>query len=190
MEVVMTRKMLSLCAILLFALAANASAKQYVGLGVMAVMLEDADLSRQVSGEASFDAGWGAMAFVGSRMELFRVEGELAYRRSNIDEVVIAGPGGTGGNIEALSALFNVYRDFGRYEFRPFLGAGAGAARVKAELAGANDRDTVFAYQGIVGVALGGGLDLGYRYFATEDPKFNGIAAEYKSHTLYLAVRF
>jgi OmpA-OmpF porin, OOP family len=187
----MARKILICCAILLLSLASTASAKQYLGLGVMAVMLEDADLSGDVVGEASFDAGWGAMAFVGSKMELFRVEGEVAYRRSNIDRVDVGPlPSVRSGRAEALSAMFNVYLDFGRYEFRPFLGAGAGAARIKADFAGASDRDTVFAYQGIVGVALGGGLDLGYRYFATEDPTFNGTDAEYKSHSIYLAYRF
>jgi opacity protein-like surface antigen len=186
----MARKVLISCAILLLSLVSTASAKQYLGLGVMAVMLEDADLSGDIVGEASFDAGWGAMAFVGSKMELFRVEGEVAYRRSDIDRVVDFSQSSRGGNAEALSAMFNVYLDFGRYEFRPFLGAGAGAARIKADFAGVSDRDTVFAYQGIAGVALGGGLDLGYRYFATEDPTINGTDAEYKSHSIYLAYRF
>jgi hypothetical protein len=187
----MLRKILFVCAVLLITLASSASAKPYVGLGVMAVMLEDADLSRgNDTGEASFDTGWGAMAFVGSKMELFRVEGELAFRRSDIDTVRSDTLPETGGEAEALSALFNAYLDFGRYEFRPFLGAGAGAARLKANLAGGSDRDTVFAYQGIAGFSLGGGMDLGYRYFATENPTFNGVKTEYKSQTIYLAVRF
>jgi opacity protein-like surface antigen len=187
----MARTMISICVFLLLGLTATASAKPYVGLGVMAVLLEDADLNvGGISGEASFDGGWGAMAFVGSKMELFRVEGELAYRRSDIDNVDIGVVRSRGGRAEAMSAMFNVYLDLGRYEFRPFFGAGAGAARLEVELAGTDDRDTVFAYQGIVGLSLGNGLDLGYRYFATEDPRFNEIEAEYKSHTIYLAVRF
>jgi opacity protein-like surface antigen len=186
------RKILLISLFLLLGLGATASAQSYYGLGVMAVLLEDADLATgSASGEATFDGGWGAMAFVGSKLELFRVEGELAYRRNDVDTVSIGSAQGVrGGRAEATSALFNVYLDMGRYEFRPFIGAGAGAARIKAELGGTADRDTVFAYQGIAGVTLGNGLDLGYRYFATEDPRFNDIEAEYKSHTIYLAKRF
>jgi opacity protein-like surface antigen len=191
MEDLMLRKMLFICLFLFFGLATTVAARPYHGLGVMAVLLEDADLSGGAAGKASFDGGWGAMAFVGSKMELFRVEGELAYRRSSIDTVnAVPLAESRGGRATALSALFNVYLDFGRYDFRPFLGAGAGAARVDATLAGRDDRDTVFAYQGIGGVSLGNGLDLGYRYFATENPRIDDLKAEYKSHTIYLSVRF
>ena len=57
-----------------------------------------------------------------------------------------------------------------------------------------NEDDTVFAYQ----LAAGGSLtinknlsvDLQYRYFATADPDFDGLEAEYNTHNLIFGLRF
>ena len=61
------------------------------------------------------------------------------------------------------------------------------------DLVGTED-DTVFAYQ----IAAGGSLavndrlsiDVQYRYFATEDPNFDGLKAEYATHNLFFGLRF
>jgi opacity protein-like surface antigen len=72
-------------------------------------------------------------------------------------------------------------------------------ARVRTDPAGfSRDRDDVFAWQGIVGLSFAMqpvGFDVGYRYFATEDPRFRGplgtrIKGEYETHNIYFAIRF
>jgi OmpA-OmpF porin, OOP family len=187
----MTKKILLTCVILL-SIASIASARPYFGLGGMAVFLEDADVSGNVlSGEASFDTGWGAMIFAGQQFEAFRLEAEIAYRRNDLDRIEVGIiDTSRSGKVEAMSAMFNAYLDFAQFRFRPFIGVGAGGARIEAEFEGVDDRDTVFAYQGIAGFSFGDGLEIGYRYFATEDPRFNGVKGEYSSHNVFLAIRF
>jgi OOP family OmpA-OmpF porin len=74
--------------------------------------------------------------------------------------------------------MANLFYDFNRGgRLEPYIGVGVGAARINL---GANDQrhrrpsyadgeDTVLAYQGLVGFAVGLGeqwdLDIGYRYF-------------------------
>ena len=180
-----------ICAFLLL-IGSAASAQTYFGVGGMAVFLDDAEVrGGGLTGEASFDTGWGAMAFFGHQYTLMRLEFEGAYRRNDIDRLEVGlVDASTSGKLEAMSAMFNVYLDFGQLMFRPFIGAGAGGARLEADFEGVDERDTVFAYQGIAGLSFGGGFDLGYRYFATEDPRFNGVRSEYNSHNVYLAFRF
>ncbi len=89
--------------------------------------------------------------------------------------------------------------------FKPFIGAGIGIAYLDAELdlsvpgfgaASASDDDTVFAYQGIAGVEYEIPTDMAtialgvrYSYFATTDPDFGGIEAEYATHNIMFGVR-
>jgi opacity protein-like surface antigen len=181
----------------LLLVATSASAKPYFSLGGMWVDLRDADIRVEGQGtRMSFDDGWGAFVAVGQQFELFRLEGEAAYRRNDID-----GVGGTdigGGKTEAMSGMVNAYLDFDMLQFRPFIGAGAGMARVRVDPDGiGSDRDNVFAYQGMIGVSFAMqpvGFDIGYRYFATEDPSFTTnlgrIRGEYETHNLYVAIRF
>lgn len=188
----MAKKVLFLCAILL-SLASVASARPYFSLGGMYVFLEDADLSGPLlSTEVEYDDGWGAFAAAGYQFDYFRLEAEAAYRRNDIDD--IGAFRGVDGKTEAMSAMLNGYLDFAKLPFRPFIGAGAGAARIEADLDDVGDEhDTVFAYQGIVGLSFGElplGFDIGYRYFATEDPEFDRVESEYESHNIYLAIRF
>lgn len=174
----MARKIIFISMALLL-VATSAMAKPYFSVGGMWVDLRDAD-------GQSFDNGWGAFAAVGKQFELFRLEGEAAYRTNDIDGI-------GGGEVEAMSGMLNGYLDFDMLQFRPFVGVGLGMANIDLDSGFLNDDDNVFAYQGIVGLAFDVhqvGLDVGYRYFATEDPKFSGIKGEYETHNLYLAVRF
>jgi opacity protein-like surface antigen len=189
-------------------IASVASAEGYFGIGGMGVFLEDSDLSGlndldliNESVEISYDTGWGAMILAGIEGDLFRLEGEVAYRDNDIDEVEISGFTGEvdDGDIQAVSGMINPYLQVDLGGFRPFVGAGAGAANIEVDINGNENDDDVFAYQGIVGIAIPAGattIDIGYRYFATDDPEFEiddsnrGVEGEYKSHNVYVAFRF
>jgi opacity protein-like surface antigen len=77
----------------------------------------------------------------------------------------------------------------------PYVLAGIGAANVTLESddLDVDEDDTVFAYQ--AGAGLGSALTetitlfTGYRFFATTDPEFEGVEAEYHSHNVEAGVR-
>jgi opacity protein-like surface antigen len=95
--------------------------------------------------------------------------------------------------------MANMYKDFPLGTgFAPFIGGGIGIANVEADFVGfginGKKDDTVFAYQVMGGGAIDLGpqlkLDLQYRYFATADPDFGHVEAEYRSHNFLLGLRF
>jgi len=122
----------------------------------------------------------------------FRAEGELAYRRINLDRVTgVAGvaSGPAGGAASALSVMGNGYYDFQTATpIKPYVGLGAGFARVnfdKATVNGAplvDDGDVEFAYQAIGGVGYDvsptGTVFTQYRHFATLDPTFTAASGQ------------
>jgi opacity protein-like surface antigen len=187
----MVKRIFFICMAFLF-VATSVSAKPYFSIGGMWVDLRDAGSD---IGRVNFADGWGALVAVGKQFELFRLEGEAAYRRNDIDG--IAGTDIGSGKVEAMSGMVNAYLDFDMLQFRPFVGAGVGMARIDADSRLLNDDDDVFAWQGIVGLSFAMqpvGFDIGYRYFATEDPKFStnlgSVKGEYETHNIYLAIRF
>ncbi len=105
----------------------------------------------------------------------FRLEAELAHRDNDFQDL--------DGSARAWAAMANLYYDFNRGgKFEPYVGVGVGGASIEAKgVAGPisfDDDDTVFAYQGMVGVAVGLteqlDLDIGYRYFVAQDASFSG----------------
>jgi len=113
----------------------------------------------------------------------FRLEGELGHRFNQLDaEDTID----LGGDVHAWSAMLNLFYDFNRGgSIEPYIGVGAGAARLNANGADSfpasfDDEDTVVAYQAMVGFAVGlseqWDLDIGYRYFVAPDASFDGVA--------------
>ena len=114
---------------------------------------------------------------------MFRLEGELGYKRLNIENVdangAVLGAIGTAIGVPvteddidfddkatAVSAMANLLLDFGgNGGFGAYVGGGLGLARVKMF----DDRDSNWAWQGIAGVraAIAPQVDLGlkYRYF-------------------------
>lgn len=146
------------------------------------------------------DLGFGISGYGGYSFGTWRVEGEVAYRRSELSSVRVNNDGGipasqflagqTGtnqsdnGNVNVLSTMFNVYYDL-PWSFAgitPYLGVGAGIASVEQDRhKGGNvryisDSDFRFAYQGIAGLNWNfnpnWSISLDYRYFATDDPEF------------------
>jgi outer membrane protein OmpA-like peptidoglycan-associated protein len=194
---------------LFVAMAGAASAEQpgpYVGLGVGANFLSDADLKGNgVSDKAEFNTGWAAIGTLGYAFDRnWRTELELGYRRNNVDS--LSGGGGNAGHAGADSVMANVLYDFDTgSKWTPYLGVGAGAVRYQARgyqptaTTSLNDNDTNLAAQGIVGisydVADNTQLFLDYRYLLSQDPSVTssngtGLKSEYETQTVLVGFRY
>ncbi|MEQ1810131.1 MAG: porin family protein, partial [Terricaulis sp.] len=106
----------------------------------------------------------------------FRLEGELGHRFNQIEPTDTID---AGGDVHAWSAMANLFYDFNRGgSIEPYIGVGVGGARLNynvndhSTLNYSEGEDTVLAYQGMVGFAVGLGeqwdLDIGYRYFVAD----------------------
>jgi opacity protein-like surface antigen len=198
-----------IAAVVAFFLPAYAfAAGPYVSLSGGAVFLEDSDLEADnlgLSGEAEFDTGFVVSGAAGYAFDAFgsatvRVEAEVAYRQNDVDTITVTGVGtGSGGDAEVsvLSGMANLAVDILTWSIvKPYVLVGIGVANVTLESddLDVDEDDTVFAYQ--AGAGLGFAvtetitLFAGYRYFATADPEFEGVDAEYHSHNIEAGVRF
>lgn len=209
------RKLLLALALLTLPVAAHAQGagdSWYFDLRGGLNYLTDSDIT--VSGvpgsiEAEFDPGYAVQGAVGyEHSSGFRGELEIGYRDNSLDAFRSGGvsvPAGTLGldyDVSALSVMANGYYAFDTGTgFKPFIGAGIGAAFLNADLSflGASESEdsTEFAYQGIVGIeyeiptdSMTIGLGLRYVYFGTTDPEFDGVETEYSSHNVLAGIRF
>ncbi len=184
---------------------AAADSKVYVDIAGGANFLQDSDISGTgLSTEAGFDTGFAVKAAIGNAMDTgFRFEAEVAYRDNDADGV---GSSSAGGDVTAWSLMGNAIYDIktgGR--LTPYIGVGAGVAGIDwngvTPVGGGSvdDNDTVFAYQGIAGLAYAVNdnlkLTLDYRYFATEEPDLTTSAGtnfdgDYQSHSLLVGLRW
>ncbi len=190
--------------------------------------LSDADnsgsgITSDIVIESEFDTGYVLDGAVGyAHPSGLRGEIALGFRSHDIDTLTITNDGGVGvflgvgslnglstsdvdGDVRTVSLMANGFYEFDVGSgFKPFVGAGAGAAflDVEAALVGVtivDDDDTVFAYQGMAGVSYQISPDLSlsllYNYFATADPSFSDAAggsfdSEYDSHNIMVGLRF
>ncbi len=157
-----------------------------------------------IDSKAEFENGLAGVGVIGYGLGTgLRIEFELGYRESDVDSV--DGLAGSG-DVNALSAMGNVLYDFDLGgPITPFLGVGVGAAQVDfggvAPVGGGSigDDDTVFAYQGIAGVAYDISdqfkLTLDYRYFAAPNVDVTtntgvNIDTDYRSQSIMVGLRF
>lgn len=178
----------------------------YVGAGAGVNWTRDADLrlpstsqeltaKHKIGGVADLSAGY-ATGF-GPRAEL-----EFAWRWNNKIKDTSSSTGslnGLGGKSRSIAIMGNGLYDIDTgTAFTPYVGVGAGLAQVHLDLNGTSDKDWVFAYQGIAGVAYNVtsnlALTVDYRYFATIDPKFDttygSVKGEYGNHTILAGLRY
>ena len=114
------------------------------------------------------------------------------------------------GDLNTLSVMANGYYTFDTKVFRPYVGVGIGLAQHKWKNSGqlvgiadaevyvpsTSDEDVVFAYQFMLGLnwplADNTEARAGYRYFATNKAKFDGVDAGYATHSVDagLIIRF
>lgn len=130
-----------------------------------------------VGGAVGYDFGWP------------RLEGEVSYRRSAVE--------GASGHFGVLAAMLNAYLDIDTgTAMTPYVGAGAGITRMRADSIGGvgTDHDTEFAWQAIGGVkfAVSSALSLfvDYRYFDTTAGSFNGVKSDYTSHNVFAGLTY
>lgn len=181
---------LSCLFLLLFASSVFARGGTYVALRGGGSFLNNADYL----GTLDFDTGLDASVAVGYNYIPGRVEIELGSRNNSFS------CGATDCQDTALSLMFNTYAEFydqhiGSMNISTFIGGGLGMSRVALNVFGGDNTDLVFSYQITFGVGHELSdtmtLDIGYRYFATEDPKFqNGtVSIENRGSTLFLGLR-
>jgi opacity protein-like surface antigen len=138
--------------------------------------------------------GFDIDAIAGYDLGMFRLEGELGYKRAKNDSLhlnpdfVAAYEAATGvtladtdfdlnDHVSVLSGMVNGLVDFDAGGFRLYGGGGVGRASVKM----LGDKDSAWAWQLIAGAAMPvtSNLDLGvkYRYFRTGNLNFRDTAA-------------
>jgi len=186
----------------------------YVGIEGGAMIVEDLDFDVDSDGtdfndglRLDFDYGLDVDAIAGYDFGAFRLEGEIGYKRLNVDEARISSalaadlgvPSGdfdVSDNGRVLSLMANALLDFGDDNgWSGYVGGGIGRARVRL----AGERDSAFAWQGIAGVrrAISDNIDVGlkYRYFRTSDFDFDdddgfGSRAKLRTHSLLASLIF
>jgi opacity protein-like surface antigen len=163
------------------------------------------------SDKVSFDPGVYTGLTAGYDFGFVRLEGELSYRYNEIKSVTDQLNGFTfnsvNGNIGAFATMFNVFLDLHNSSpVTPYLGGGLGFVNLNLSdttgnglLLYGNGNTTVFAYQvgGGVDIALSRNLslDVGYRYFMTDDATFDSYSPisssfKYESHNAALGLKF
>ena len=204
--------------------ASPAYANMYGSAQLGGVIVQDSDVTDSVpgasaTGSAEFDTGWAFGAALGYAYPSgLRIEGELSYRRNDIDSVtvdsVMVGPDlftGLGtfdvdGEVDSLAFMANLWYDFNAGgNTKPYIGGGLGIVRVGVDIDGVagiatsySDEDWVFGYQLGAGVgfqvASNTMLTIDYRFLGTSDPEFEDsgekLEAEYLTHALMVGLRF
>lgn len=217
---------ISACALALIAVPAAArDGAWYVGGDFGAMIVEDTEMDYVIPGAdnavtLNHDYGFDGGLFVGYDLGAFRLEGEVAYKKAEVDEFenTIAIPSSSGphpvgqreafGSQSALSFMINGMLDFGDDDgLSGFVGGGAGIARVNFSRVRAfentgeflDDSDTRFAWQIVAGVrtAVSRNVDvsLRYRFFNVGDAHMvaygnEDVKAGMGSHSLLAGLTF
>lgn len=150
------------------------------------------------------NTGYAVGGAVGADLGMFRLEVEGTYRDNNIDSVNVRGREfNTDGEVTSWSAMGNLLYDIPlTNQLNAYIGGGIGAAGIGADLAYGrttfDDRDVVFAWQGIGGVSFAftpaAELFVEYRYFHANNPELDSGSSSiefnsYKSHSILAGVR-
>lgn len=188
----------------------TASAQVYIEAHGGWNLAHDSDIDDPVDvfEELSYDSGFAVGGAVGYQLSPnWRVEGEVTYRRNEVDEFKISGTDfNADGDVDSVAVMANGYYDFANSSlWTPYIGAGIGTAIVSFNDIEANgvkaidDDDTVFAFQ--VGVGLGlevtpnMTLSLDYRFFGTTDAEVTDEFGDdddisYLNSSVWLGLRF
>ncbi len=174
-----------------------------------ATFVDDADFEELgVTGELSYDTAVALDFAFGTSFDMgLRLEYQFGFRGAEIDTVQIDGSGTFDGaaDLYTITNMLNVYYDFdlgrmsgspaGSSRLVPYIGGGVGFAIHELDFdSGGSESDTVFAYQGIAGLAYSftpnWGMTLSYLYLGTSDPEFQNFETEYGSHNVMLGLRY
>ena len=202
----MKTMMAAVAAVFLLATTALAEdGKSYIGFSAGPSVFADSSLTDSTgdSIEASYSSGVTVSAVLGRKFDSgVRFEGEINYRTAEMDRLSYGGSSvKVTCDVASVSTLANLYFDIKNSSpITPYVGAGIGLSRVYAGAASVNgiriweeDDDLVFAYQIAAGVGFDISkdvtVDLGYKYFATSDPQFELLKADYSSHNFMAGIR-
>ncbi len=209
------KKKLTLIAIVsFFCITSISNAEMYVSGKLGAAFVSDADYTEQgVTLDMKFevDTGYTVSGAIGNKFKSGRIEGEVAYQSSEIDQFTASAGGAsvsidTSGDVSVLSFLVNGYYDFILdSKVSPYIGGGIGFAQISTNditltalgqsVSLPDQDDTVFAWQ--IGAGIGYALndklalDLGYRFFTSSDAEFDGGSKiEFASHNFTAGLRY
>ena len=157
--------------------------------------------------DASSDTGYGILGAIGYDFGMFRLEGEIGYRKNDFEQLTGGGRTlGFEGDQSVLSFMGNGYFDIETNSaFTPYFLLGLGYANVDVsdvkttdDTTADNFDDSVFAYQFGVGVGYAVTdsviLDLNYRYFATSDLEYDAlhgkIEGDCSTHNILFGIRY
>lgn len=169
------------------------------------------DSTTDFDDSVKFDPGIYLGGSGGYDFGMFRLEGELSYRYSEIDSITVQGLPQfrrIDGNLGVFAMMFNGFFDLhNESPVTPYLGGGVGFATLHLSdtfargnagtfFYGSGD-DTVFAYQAGAGIDIALNkrlsMDLGYRYFATDNADFDSpetfTSMKFRSHNAVAGVR-
>jgi opacity protein-like surface antigen len=177
----------------------TAAARMYFSGNLGVAIVDDADaFDGYDQAVISFDPGFtGTVAFGITSGYGLRSEFEIGYRSNEIEDITVRGYRSEplNGDFSTTSMMGNILVDFmpGGPQ-NVFIGGGIGLANAEVDFGYyGTDDDTVLAYQLMAGVSLSTGynmwMDIQYRYFATEDPEFGYIEAEYATHNAMIGLR-
>lgn len=136
--------------------------------------------------QVSPQTGWMVGGVIGYDFMGPRVELEGIFRQGSANMSAV-GVGGFNQQVSQVSVLANALYDFFPTSvFTPYVGAGAGIGFVTS--------NTVFAYQGIVGVAWNPDRNLRVildgRYYATTNPTLNNVSWTNNNISVLLGIQF
>ncbi len=183
----------------------------YLGLHGTLGFLDDSDIRGSSSGKLAYDSTGagvgGSIGYMPPAINGFRMEGEVAYHYIGLNRYRIGATSADAhGRSAALSYMGNLFYDFNNAsQWTPYVGAGAGGASVQlarsSGLGNTSESDRVFAYQFMGGLSFAPQSipltewNLGYRYFATQDPEFQTSGGsvqlkDYNSHNVEIGAKF
>ncbi len=153
----------------------------YIAVGAGGASYEDLDFGGGIA--ASMDTGFtvnGAFGRYIDDIRVIRLEGEVLYTRSGVDNLGGAQASGTLSNV---GLMFNAYYDVRTgSSWRPYFGGGIGYSRVNFDkltsggVLVADASSNAFSWQIKVGVAYefspSWAVNVGYRYYGTDNLDF------------------
>lgn len=161
--------------------------RSYSTIRLGAAMPQDVEIG---AAEHSMDTGFIVNLATGKHVgNHLRLEGEFGYITADASDF--------NDTYESVQLMGNAYIDMPEARFlniTPYVGAGVGGALnwASGNHFPGSEQDFNFAYQGRVGINWNispkYALDLGYRYFATSDPEFDGYEASWGNHNIELGL--
>ena len=191
----MKKLLLSLLAAGLFAAPsiAHAAASPYVSLSGGLGFMNDSDGTAIVT----YNTGFLVNGAIGLKNDFYRLEIEVGYHSNAVDtwNGDPPEPDYPDEHINIWSFMANGYLDYNMKDtgISPYIMGGIGYASITDKWTTASDSDGVFAWK--IGAGLGikaadkVNIDIGYHYFATNDPVFEDQKITISSHNITAGVR-